>query len=823
MSNPTNSHPSQSSFDSTNSYYQSTLSTPRMTTDTDDERMSIETVKGRSYQNNNKRKHIPRKTNDDWSKRSFNSKLNKERRSNTGQFSEDDTNPRGNGGGIPRNFGRSSSDHGSGRIPRGGYESSSHNDQTDQDADESTEAGDYLDDNEIEDDESDNETKIEDMPEVPDKDDAKRTPFQRKLFYFFESPRGRAAKMFTAFNALCIVGTIVMICIDTLPTFATSDNRTLWLCIDAIVIATFSIEYLGRFFASVHKLRFFFRPLNLIDLISIAPFYVQIFIQRRPESAFSFLRILRLIRIIRLFDFARRSEQFKVTVRAIKRSTNQIFMVSFWFFTVLLFSSGIIYFLERGIFDEQNKIWFRVNPESGQVEKSPFQSIVHSFYWSVVTLTTTGYGDAIPYTSWGKFFAGVTMTCGILVIAMPTSIIGSSFVAEWTLHQRAQFLAKLKKNRQLVKNSDESKMALALRAKLLRKQNEELVAVITEVQEKLSDVNPTRYYQRYKNLQIQYENALAKISALEASLEKWRRLARNYEKFNDYRQRRYSRSGDSEDNGEKNWLSNKTIYGLRYPFRRTPTGFSTDDDTIDNDQSIKEKISSATETMASKSKDMIKNYTPNPFKLLSRFSRTLSLSNNDTSKFPESGISKSNISLPFNRRPLTRPVPSVGPDYTEYDHPESVMTTPDSITARALVDEMHRSSTLTNEERGSNKPSISSNVLADLFRRREAVGGSNSLKTGIGKKREYTAEDDILRSGDKGKSIVWIDNDTTNNNKGSAEIDIVIDSGIYSNGQSREDNNYAQSDKQLNETRTDSSIFYDPLHDQTKFESPPSD
>ncbi|CAG8600016.1 756_t:CDS:2 [Paraglomus brasilianum] len=776
MSNPTKSHHSQSSsFDSTNSCCQSTLSTPRMTTDTDDERMSIETVKGRSYQN--KRRHIPRKTNDDWSRRSFNSKLNKERHSNTGQFSEDD-NPRSNGGGIPRNFSRSSSDHGSGRIPRGGYESSSHNDQADQDADELTEAVDYLDDNEIE---SDNETKIEDMPEVPDKNDAKRTPFQRELFYFFESPKGCTAKMFTAFNALCIVGTIFMICIDTLPTFATSDSRTLWLCIDAILIATFSIEYLGRFFASVHKLRFFFRPLNLIDLISIAPFYVQLFIQRRPESAFSFLRILRLIRIIRLFDFASRSEQFKVTVRAIKRSTNQIFMVSFWFFTVLLFSSGIIYFLERGIFDEQNKIWFRVNPESGQVEKSPFQSIVHSFYWSVVTLTTTGYGDAIPYTSWGKFLAGITMTCGILVIAMPTSIIGSSFVAEWTLHQRDQFLDKLKKNRQLVKNSDESKMALARRAKLFRKQNEELVAVITEVQEKLSDVNPTRYYQRYKNLQIQYENALAKISALEASLEKWRRLARNYEKFNDYRQRRYSRNGDSE-----------TIYGLRYPFRKTPTGVSTDDDTIDNDQSIKEKISSATETMASKS-DRIKSYAPNPFKLLSRFSRTLSLSNNDTSKFPESEISKSNISLPFNRRPLTRPVPSAGPDYTEYYHPESVMTTPDSITARALVDETHRSSTLTNEERGSNKPSTGSNVLADLLRR-EAVGGSNPLKTAIGKKREDTAEDDILRSGDKGKSIVWIDNDTTTNNKGSAEIDIVIDSGIYSDDQSREDNNYVQSE-----------------------------
>ena len=533
----------------------------------------------------------------------------------------------------------------------------------------------------------------------------------------------------------------------------------------------------------------------------------------------------------------------KVTVRAIKRSTNQIFMVSFWFFTVLLFSSGIIYFLERGIFDEQNKIWFRVNPESGQVEKSPFQSIVHSFYWSVVTLTTTGYGDAIPYTSWGKFLAGITMTCGILVIAMPTSIIGSSFVAEWTLHQRDQFLDKLKKNRQLVKNSDESKMALARRAKLLRKQNEELVAVITEVQEKLSDVNPTRYYQRYKN-------ALAKISALEASLEKWRRLAHNYEKFNDYRRKGYSNNGDSDDNGEKSWLSNKPIYDLRYPnysskrfsilpFRKTPTGTSTDDDTIDNNQSTKEKTSSSTETRADKSIEKIKSYTPNPFKLLRRFHRSLSMNqNNNISKFPEGGISMSDISMhaiPFNRRSLARPiVTSADTDHNEHDHPESVMTTPDSNIARVLVNEMRRSSTITNEENDSHKPSISSNLLADLFRRRETAvgrgggGGSNPLKIGIDKKREDTAEDDTSKNVDKGKRIVWGDNDSSNN--GSAEIDIVVDSGIYDDVQNREDNNYVQSNKQkkqgqLNESRTDSSIVYDPLHDQTKFvysEWPPS-
>ena len=141
----------------------------------------------------------------------------------------------------------------------------------------------------------------------------------------------------------------------------------------------------------------------------------------------------------------------KVTVRAIKRSISQIVVVSFWFFMMILVSSGIIYYLERGYFDENSKAWFRVDPSNSQVEKSPFQSIIHAFYW----------GDEVPYASWGKFFTCVTVICRVLIIAMPTSILGSSFVAEWTLHQRAKSLAKLKKTRQLVKKSDNPHVALS--------------------------------------------------------------------------------------------------------------------------------------------------------------------------------------------------------------------------------------------------------------------------------------------------------------------------------------------------------------------------
>ncbi|CAG8616802.1 4510_t:CDS:2 [Paraglomus occultum] len=481
---------------------------------------SVETVKTKPYQN--KHRNLPRKNNDDWNKRSLSSKPNKERQ-NTSQFSEDDN----NGSRISKNI---------------------------------------------------------DVKEVTDKDDLRRSPFQKKLFYFFELPKGCAAKTFSVFSALCVVG--IMICIDTLPTYALSDYRALWLCIDIIVIITFTVEYLGRFFASVNKLRFFFRPLNMIDLFSIAPFYVQIFIQGTAEACV----------------------QYQLFIYFIRRAS----------FT----------FLKEGLLTNKT---------------------------GPVTLTTTGYGDEVPYTSWGKFFAGVTMLCGILVIAMKTSIHGSSFVAEWTAHERAQFLAKIKRSRRLVRKSDNPHVALAWRSKLLRRRNDELLAAITEVQETLADVHPTRYYQKYKNLQ--------------------------------------AHNGDNEDNGEKSWLPNKTIYRLRYPnysskrvsilpFRKTLTSASTDDDTVGNGQSMNEKRSSS---LPKQSKEKIKSHTPNPFKLklLRRFSRSLHLSNNDVSKLPEGGISKSDISMPFNQRSL-RPVDSADADYNDYDHPESVMTIPEGNDSNKL-------------------------------------------------------------------------------------------------------------------------------------------
>ena len=61
-------------------------------------------------------------------------------------------------------------------------------------------------------------------------------------------------------------------------------------------------------------------------------------------------------------------------------------------------------------------------------QKNGFDNIFKSIYWAVVTLTTVGYGDVVPYTTFGKIIASLIMILGYGIIAVPTGIVTSSLV-----------------------------------------------------------------------------------------------------------------------------------------------------------------------------------------------------------------------------------------------------------------------------------------------------------------------------------------------------------------------------------------------------------
>ena len=185
-----------------------------------------------------------------------------------------------------------------------------------------------------------------------------------------------------------------------------------WFEISSIGI--FTIEYIlriytcnteNKFKGRYGRIKYFFTPMALIDLLVIAPFFISLFV---ADSRI--LRILRLFRILRLLEGFRYSKSLNKLIQIIETRSNDLISSVFLLICLLIITSTGIYFTEN----------------IAQPEK--FGSILSSMWWSVATLTTVGYGDVYPITSFGKFFGSLSAIFGVGLFAIPTGILASGFV-----------------------------------------------------------------------------------------------------------------------------------------------------------------------------------------------------------------------------------------------------------------------------------------------------------------------------------------------------------------------------------------------------------
>jgi voltage-gated potassium channel len=187
-------------------------------------------------------------------------------------------------------------------------------------------------------------------------------------------------------------------------------------------VAVFTIEYVLRIWSAVDipmlsrmkpwraRLRFALRPIMLIDLMAILPFYLQFLI---PID----LRILRVLRLFRLLMLVRYSPALQTLGRVLAEEYRALLGALLVMLVLLLFASTAIYFLEH------------------EVQPQVFGSIPASAWWALSTLTTVGYGDAIPITPWGKIVGGIVMLLGVGMFALPIAIIAAGFSVESARHQ----------------------------------------------------------------------------------------------------------------------------------------------------------------------------------------------------------------------------------------------------------------------------------------------------------------------------------------------------------------------------------------------------
>lgn len=266
----------------------------------------------------------------------------------------------------------------------------------------------------------------------------------RQFWLLFEYPESsNAARGVALVSVIIIVISIIIFCMETLPEFrddldpvvpimgqsfnqskvrssATASPEVIhdpFFILETACIAWFFFELCVRFWFCPSKSDFFHNLMNIIDIISIIPYFVTVVteILTTPEESsgqnmsLAILRIIRLVRVFRIFKLSRHSKGLQILGQTLKESMRELgLLIFFLFIGVILFSSAI-YFAEV---DEPN---------------TQFVSIPDGFWWAVVTMTTVGYGDMCPITVGGKMVGTLCAIAGVLTIALPVPVIVSNF------------------------------------------------------------------------------------------------------------------------------------------------------------------------------------------------------------------------------------------------------------------------------------------------------------------------------------------------------------------------------------------------------------
>ncbi|AFM13503.1 ion transporter [Turneriella parva] len=206
------------------------------------------------------------------------------------------------------------------------------------------------------------------------------------------------ARIFNVTMMLLILASILSWLLDTDKDLSARFGHIFRL-VENVAMVAFVAEYLLRLIAfDGNVIRFIFKPFSIIDALAILPYFLT------GSGDTAVLRILRLFRIFRIVKLARYSEALHRLVEVFKMNRSVLAAFVFVIFVILVLSASLMHTLE---------------PER-------FGQMSDALWWSIVTLTTVGYGDIVPATVTGKIIAGILMIFGIGIIALPTGVLGAS-------------------------------------------------------------------------------------------------------------------------------------------------------------------------------------------------------------------------------------------------------------------------------------------------------------------------------------------------------------------------------------------------------------
>jgi len=231
------------------------------------------------------------------------------------------------------------------------------------------------------------------------------SPWRLKLHEVIYEADTQAGKFFDVVLLIIIILSITIVMLESVPSL--HDNYgDLFEKAEWLFTALFTLEYLARLISIKKPLKYILSFYGIIDLLSIIPTYLGVFIS--GTSSLMVIRSLRLMRVFRILKLGSFIKESKSLIDSLKASRHKIMIFLLSILTMVTILGTVMYLVEGG--------------ENG------FDSIPRSIYWAIVTMTTVGYGDISPITTLGQFIASIVMILGYAIIAVPTGIVTNELI-----------------------------------------------------------------------------------------------------------------------------------------------------------------------------------------------------------------------------------------------------------------------------------------------------------------------------------------------------------------------------------------------------------
>uniref|UniRef100_A0A3P9NVD7 Potassium voltage-gated channel subfamily D member 3 n=1 Tax=Poecilia reticulata TaxID=8081 RepID=A0A3P9NVD7_POERE len=262
--------------------------------------------------------------------------------------------------------------------------------------------------------------------------------FRETMWRAFENPHtSTLALVFYYVTGFFIAISVITNVVETVPCGTTTNQKDMpcgerytvaFFCIDTACVMIFTVEYLLRLFAAPSRYRFMRSVMSIIDVVAILPYYIGLVMTNNEDVSGAFVT-LRVFRVFRIFKFSRHSQGLRILGYTLKSCASELGFLLFSLTMAIIIFATVMFYAEKGS------------------SSSKFTSIPASFWYTIVTMTTLGYGDMVPKTIAGKIFGSICSLSGVLVIALPVPVIVSNFSRIYHQNQRADKRRAQKKAR----------------------------------------------------------------------------------------------------------------------------------------------------------------------------------------------------------------------------------------------------------------------------------------------------------------------------------------------------------------------------------------